>query len=182
MTRHWWLSVMFRLALAMLAIGCATPQPADGLRPLPLVMTRDYFTRQAESLQPQLRWEAFPRPEGLKADSSGSLRSASNVTYEVRIWRAEGDVPPACRPECEFPRVLAYTRTGLTRPEHVVEEPLFPFTQYVWTVRARFDLGAESRVTQWSVLLSTSRHKELPERHDATIPSRGYYRFMTPGS
>ena len=178
MVERVWIAVIPRIALIILAVGCATPQPADGLRPLPLVMTRDNFTRQVESLQPWLQWEAFPRPADLKADDGGELRSARNVTYELRIWRAEGE-PGDSR---VFPLVRAYERKGLTQPEHVVEEPLVPVTQYVWTVRARFDLGAESRVTQWSVLLPTNRHKELPARHDATIPSRGYYRFMTPGS
>ncbi len=110
------------LALLSLAGGCATPAPAAGLRPLPLYMasgwTHDPGTREVDSRQPTLRWEAFPRPEDLKADREGRLGNVRSVTYELRIWRAEGG----------FPAELVYARTGLTEPVHTVETPLAPDT------------------------------------------------------
>lgn len=172
------------LALTALAMGCTKPHPAEGIRPLPLVMVGDY-TAQAESLQPRLRWEGFPRPQDIKADKDGRLGDARGVTYEVRIWRADGEVFGACaatqvRFQCVFPAELVYERSGLAETFHTLESPLKPNRLYLWTVRARFDLWGQPRVTPWAVLLSTEDYPELPKRRDTTIPRFCYYSFMTP--
>jgi hypothetical protein len=152
------------LAVGALLGGC-TPFPASGLRPVPPVraaITGDRILRAADALQPTLRWEAFPRPEDLRADTTGRLAHARNVTYELRIWR-EAD-----------PGALTYARGGMTDPVHTVETPLAPATVYLWTMRARFELDGEPRVIQWGVLDILA----LPD--EPVIPHRGYYRFMTP--
>ncbi len=194
-----WIRVYLSLPLAILATGCAKPYPAEGLRPLPLLTVRDSLTRQMDSLQPRLQWEAFPRPTDVKADKDGRLGSVRTVTYDLRIWRAGGVlssvcaapcVPPSeaayrfgpgvCGDVCVFPAELVYERRELAEPVHTVESPLAPATPYLWTVRARFDLGGQPRVTQWGVLLRSDREPKLPPRRDPTLPSLGYYRFSTP--
>jgi hypothetical protein len=136
---------------------------------------------RVDSLQPRLQWEAFPRPEDLKADREGGLRSARSVTYELRIWRAAGWYGSTCEgwARC-VPTELAYARGGLAEPVHTVEAPLAPDTLYLWTVRARFDLNDRPRVTQWAVLIRSDLDPQLPTPRDTTIPSLGYYRFRTP--
>jgi hypothetical protein len=132
------------LALALFLVGGCSPLPAAGLRPVPPVtpgITGDSRIRDVKSFQPTLRWEAFPRPEDLRADS-GRLASVRNVTYELRIWRAEDGSPGQ----------LVYARSGMTEPMHAVEAPLAPETIYLWTMRARFELHGEPRVTPWGVL------------------------------
>jgi len=192
-----WIPVLLSLLLAILASGCAKPHPAEGLRPLPLLMVKDSLTRQMKSLQPRLEWEAFPRPKDVEADEDGRRGSLHAVTYDLRIWRAGGanagvcDAPCAapseasypigvCSALCVFPAELVYERRELTEPVHTVESPLAPATLYLWTVRARFDLRGQPRVTQWGVLLASDRNPKLPPRRDPTIPSLGYYRFATP--
>ncbi len=160
------------LAMLSMAGGCATPAPASGLRPLPLYMasgwTNDPGTRDVDSHQPTLRWEAFPRPEDLRADSEGKLANVGSVTYELRIWRAEDG----------FPAELVYARAGLSEPNYRVETPLAPDTLYLWSIRTRFDLNGQPRVTQWGVTRYTPLG--LADPRSTQIPSAGYYRLKTP--
>jgi hypothetical protein len=184
-----WIPALLWLALAVLATGCAKPHPSEGLRPLPLLMDRLLWWRMADEstrrtgeagpLQPRLQWEAFPRPEDLKADKERRLGSARSVTYELKIWRAAGESRGLCENRC-VPAELAYARVGLAEPVHTVEAPLAPDTLYLWTVRARFDLNGQPRVTQWGVLTRSDRDPWLPAPRDTASPSLGYYRFRTP--
>lgn len=152
---------MLAVALLALAGGCARPVPAAGLRPLPLQKTFDPIVREMTSLQPTLRWEAFPRPEDLKVDKAAKLAAARNPTYELRVWRAEQD----------FPAELVYARSGLAEPVHTIEAPLTPETLYLWTVRARFELDGQPR---WGVMTGMRPFRPVE------IPDPGFYRFKTP--
>jgi len=152
------------LALLSVASGCADLPPAAGLRPLPLLTSFSTIPREVDSLQPTLRWEAFPRTEDLKVDKAGRLAAVRNPTYELRIWRAEHD----------FPAELVYARSGLTEPVHTVETPFAPDTLYLWTIRARFELNGEPRVTEWATLSGPWYGRRTE------IPHRDYYRFTTP--
>ncbi len=56
--------------------------------------TWDYTsTIFVDSLQPTLRWEAFPRPEDREADREGLLSRISDVTYDLKIWKAPAGDP-----------------------------------------------------------------------------------------
>jgi len=187
------LSACFGLIVIVLTLGCAKPHPAEGLRPLPLVMDNERLTREATSLQPFFQWEPFPRSTDLKADRTGTLGRVQNVTYDLKVWRAEGSIPGGCRPwlprygseatggPCVYPAELVYARAGLPSPFHTVESPLAPFTVYLWTVRARFQLDRQPRVTEWSVLTATDKHPIFPKPRDGVLPSLGYYSVQTPG-
>jgi hypothetical protein len=129
----------------------------------------------------------------LQADKTGALGRIQNVTYDLRIWRAEGSIPGVCRPwlpaygsdaaggPCVYPAQLVYARAGLPNPFHTVESSLSPSTIHLWAVRARFQLDGQPRVTEWSVLNETEKHPIYPKPRDATRPSLGHYSFQTPG-
>lgn len=104
-----------------------------------------------------LRWEAFPRPADLQADREGWLSRIRDVTYELRIWKEERD--PLLR---EYPGELIYSRSALPAPTHSVYPPLAPRTDYIWSVRARFTLDGQRRVTEWGVLLESHGEKYDP--------------------
>lgn len=165
------------LALLCVASGCAPRVvPAVGLRPLPLLTYGEPIISHVDSLQPTFRWEAFLRPEDLKVDKAGWLALARNPTYELKILRAEDYIPaeedyvPAWL-VLAFPAELVYARSGLTEPVHTVEIPFAPDTLYLWTIRARFELNGEPRVTEWgSRRIFTT----------VVIPPLGYYMFKTP--
>lgn len=125
--------------------GCAADHFAAGLLPLdpPLLA---FGAHQVDSLQPTLRWEAFP---GRTAGSDSTLRlgRATNVTYELAIWRQQLNWKPG-EPVIEWDKP-AFVK-ALTSPEYRVEKPLAPGTTYRWTVRAHFVLDGVSRTSEWS--------------------------------
>lgn len=152
------------LVLLCVASGCS---PAAGLRPVSIraVECEELWCMDlTDSLQPTLRWEPFPRPEDLEADKAGRLASVRNPTYELRMWQVKDGRPPE----------LVYTRSGLPEPVHTVETVLTPDTDYLWTIRARFQINGEPRVTEWG------GWKGLREREaEIRYPPR-FYRFTTP--
>jgi hypothetical protein len=156
-----------RVALAgvalLLAAGCTVA--VSGLRPESPALGTDATEFVAvESLQPVLRWEAFPTGRDYQ------LRRAQNIRYDLQIFRAEEDYPGA----------LIYRRKDLPERWHQVEERLTPAARYFWTVRARFELDGEPRVTEWGCILPAEPTlREMAYRTPRT-PSPFYYRFRTP--
>lgn len=176
------------LCIALLSgIGCSTSQSAVfGLRPEYPAATVDHA--KVDSLRPTLRWEAFPRPADLGADSDGWLGRVGDVTYDLRIWRSERDASE----ERRFPGDLVYSRNGLPASAHRIESGLTPDTKYVWTIRARFELDGKTRVTEWGMLRGLGLRwsgknengdlawVETAHPRSAYIPSWAYYRLRTP--
>jgi hypothetical protein len=163
------------VAVVFLSLAaCATPLEVAGLRPL----SPEPYSHppKLKSLQPELRWEAFPRPMDLKEDQGGWVSRVRHVTYDLRIWRGSRD--PNGYQEV-YPAELVYSRTALAAPEHTVETPLEHDTQYLWSVRARFEIDGQQRVTPWSVLLQPGQ-SEIDDPRSMSVPSRRYYRFATP--
>jgi len=154
--------------------ACATPLEVAGLRPL----SPEAYSHGPKlgSLQPELRWEPFPRPTDLETDRGGWVSRALHVTYDLRIWRGSRD--PYGYQEV-YPAELVYSRTALAAPAHTVETPLEHDTQYLWSVRARFEIDGQQRVTPWSVLLLPGQ-SAIDDPRSTSVPSRRYYRFATP--
>jgi len=167
-----WTVVLACLFLA----ACAKPLDVAGLRPL--APTTDERAPILESSQPSLRWEPFPRPADLAADPDGWVSRVRNVSYELRIWRGERD-PLGYGYEEIYPADLVYSRSGLPTPAHTVETPLASETQHLWSVRARFELDGQIRVTPWGVLLLPGQ-SILSDPRSVRLPPRAYYRFVTP--
>jgi hypothetical protein len=116
---------------------------------------------EVESLQPELRWQTFPRPEDIEADKAGELNLIQELSYELRVWKtitgSSGE--------------LVYKRRGLTQAHHTLEEPLEPSTKYLWSVRAQFMLDGYTRVTEWG-LAGFLLQGEV-------VPNPSCYRFKT---
>lgn len=79
----------------------------------------------AASLQPTMIWQPL---------------KAERVTYELGIWRALG----VKRGE------LVYHREGLTEPQHTLEAPLEPYSNYLFSVRAHYAQSDRTKVSDWS--------------------------------
>lgn len=163
------------LALAVAALTACTT-PAVGLRPAyppplgngPAKLAEPekshlWWIGGVDSLRPALEWEVFPR------ESDATIRDRiSNVTYDLRIWRAL----PASDPVDVVIVDLAYARDGLTSAQHRLDEPLLPSTRYVWTIRARYEIDGMPRATPWS--------SPLPKARLPIEPNPWGYRFTTP--
>jgi hypothetical protein len=155
-------------------VACVRPLEVAGLRP---ISPEPYnLPPKLESLQPKLRWESFPRRTDLEVDRGGWVSRVRHVTYDLRIWRGVRD---RYGYEDVYPAELIYARSALSMPEHIVETPLARDTHYLWSVRARFELDGQLRVTPWSVLL-LPRQSLLDDPRSVDVPPRGYYRFVTP--
>ena len=103
------------------------------------------------SRQPELQWEAFPRAEDREADDRGVLSRITDITYDLKIWRAD---------ENDLLVKLVYTRKGLPAPSHKIETPLWSWTTYFWNVRLRFKMDGYTRVSHWA--LSDGKFQILP--------------------
>ena len=159
-------------------------KPQHLVRPVPKV----------QSLSPALQWEAVlpPPPPGPGADPGAT--TITDIRYDLRIWSSAGGGPGD----------LVYERLGLslearTEPppapedakeegptaapvpfvEHLLEAPLAPKTEYLWSVRARYRLNGEPRATRWSILAFSRPGVPDPCRYDGIPPDR-YHRFRTP--
>lgn len=164
--RSLWVALVWLTGVAWVG-GCAGLVPVSGLRP-EYPEARVTFV-EVDSLLPTFRWEVFPRPQDREADSEGLLRRIRNVTYDLKIWRAEDN----------YPVEEVYSRQGLPERIHRIEEPLEPSTKFFWTVRARFDLDGQPRVTQWGV---TILGVAVDPARLPLVPNPFYYRFRTPPS
>lgn len=162
-----WPALTWMAGLALVG-GCSVA--VSGLRPVyPEVRHRGVFV-EVDSLQPALRWEAYPRPLDRGADEEGVLDRIRNVTYDLKIWRAENETPGE----------VVYTRQGLPGPWHRLERALEPSTKYFWTVRARFELDGDPRVIEWGTIGHPIVPASRPSRRSPLVPNPAHYRFKTP--
>lgn len=128
-----------------------TALPIDGKCWLaPLYPVHDYwYGSRVDKLQPTLRWTAFPRELDREKLDPAILRKIGNVTYDLRIWDVSTDVRNQLGSEHRRNRIV-YERTGLTAPEHALEVPLAPNSQYFWSMRARFVIDGRLMTTRWA--------------------------------
>ncbi len=132
-----------------------------GLHPTYPPLEKKAFATQCEfvevdSLQPAFQWQPFPRPVD---DFAGRIK---DVTYELRIWTTTQG--PSGK--------LRYSRDDLKLASHRLEESLQPSIQYLWSVRARFMIDGDMRVTEWGMA-------GLPLRNES-VPNLSCFRFKTP--
>ena len=132
----------------------------------------NYKWPRLDSAQPLLRWESFPRPADLASDTNGLVAQFKSVTYDLRIWRASYGH--------QIDQGLAYARDALPNPFHQVEIPLPRGSYYSWSVRARFELNGQTRVTEWSYIESPARPPPsflLSPPGAINYPDFRYFRF-----
>jgi len=184
---------------AFLMSGCSVPGfsvPVTGLRPIspevrfdisPVPRFRAY-TEKVDSLQPTFRWEAYPRPKDLKGEKAGWKDRIQNVTYELKIWklpdspdsRAVLDVlvgPLMGLMPDGLTLPLVYHRAWLPDPSHRIDQSLKPSTEYLWTIRARYELDGKSQVIRWAIM--GQGYGVLPHP-TKTFPNRRLFRFKAP--
>jgi len=158
----------------LLLVGACAPGAVIGLRPeyppIGQLFGTGYDFVEVDSLQPTLRWEAFPRKQDLAADTEGVLGQLTAVTYDLEIWRAGRTF--------QYPAERVYAKRGLTETFHRIEQPLAPAVRYSWTVRARFLVNGEPRVTEWAMY--EWENAKLRGPFEELFPSPRYFRFATP--
>lgn len=172
-------------AVLLFATSCSMKAPVFGLKPeYPenRIDTDEIVFVEVDSLQSTLRWESFPRPQDLREDKEGMLYLMRNVTYDLKIWSAEGDYLDA----------IIYSKQGLREPYYKFEEPLEPCSKYFWTIRARFEIDGKVKITewgisQWGVPHQIYHHMDIDinsslalGRRSPIVPNLALYRFKTP--
>ena len=172
-------------AVSLFATSCSMKGPVFGLKPeYPenRIDTNEILFVEVDSLQPTLRWESFPRPQDLIEDKEEMIYLMRNVTYDLKIWSAEGDCPHA----------IIYSKQGLREPYYKLEVPLEPCSKYLWTIRARFEIDGKVRVTEWGISKREGSHQiyNLMDigiksplalgRRSPIVPNLALYRFKTP--
>ena len=183
------------LVVAFFTAGCAIQPSISGFRPVYPPLTATFFASPfnpedvlnwptVDSLQPSLRWQPFPGehqiPFGGKTTPFVEVDTASvrDVWYDLRIWSVVDKAPAE----------LVYEIEGLTEPFHKLERSLKPSTEYYWSVRARFNLDGQPRISEWSLTQFPcpggywldERCTRDVARRIGYIPPLHYYRFKTP--
>jgi len=119
------------------------------------------------------RWERFPRSwDERRAD--GTMQNVDNVRYELKIFES------VTAGSWSRPGPLIYQAVDLSQPEHRVSAKLQPCTEYLWTVRARFELDGRTRVTEWTGTYLPALGPEQPPwrlRRSASVPRASWF-FM----
>ena len=156
------------IAWSALAAACSSG-PLPGLQPEYPAVKRSMSAPlgafvAVDSLRPTLRWRLFPGPEHRKRDVEHALDRVREVRYELRVWRTEHG----------HSGELVYERDDLGEPHHALEESLEPSTNYLWTVRARFELDGTTFVTEWGLSSTTLRNQ--------IVPNPSCFRFRTPAA
>ncbi len=166
----------------LLLVGACTPGAVIGLRPdYPPVGPwglSGYDFVAVESLQPTFRWEAFPRERDGAADPKGLLGGLTTVTYDLEIWLATPYLKGLRNTLYWRPTERVYAQRGLPENSHRIEQPLVVATRYFWTVRARFEINGEPRVTEWGRY--ELGYGQVQQEFGELRPHPLYYRFRTP--
>ena len=184
-----WMGLVLAPAI-LVATGCAVQTSVSGFRPVYPGATYSFGNpppdildwTKVDSLRPTLRWQPFPGEHQkfpgapIIAFVAVDPAAVSDVRYDLRIWtvhvRAPGEV--------------AYEIDGLSEPYHAITRDLKPDTEYYWSVRARFNLNGQPRVSEWSlsqVPCPPSYGTECARgvsRQIGRIPPLNHYRFKTP--
>lgn len=159
-------------------------KPAQVIRSVPKVA----------GLLPAFQWEALPPQNQREQGADAANPAVTDIRYDLRIWTSVGGGPGdlvyerlnlnlEARTEPPPARVEAEEGVPVAAPaafvEHRLEEPLAANTEYLWSVRARYRLNGEPRVTHWSVLAFSRPGVPDPCRYEGIPPDR-FHRFRTP--
>ena len=127
-------------------------EPPATLKVIPFARQKVVGFQPVSSLQPILRWEPYKLFTPSNEERGPQPILISNVTYEIRIFqRTEGySITWAYGKNTGNPGLLIYHRNDLVQPFHKLEKPLESDVEYFWTIRARFVLEDQIRVTEWS--------------------------------
>lgn len=116
---------------------------------------------KVDTLMPTFRWQPLTIAP-IDQSTQQETGRIENITYEIRIWRTVSTDTDK----------LVYARDQLTATEHRLEKPLEPGTQYLWSVRAHFEIDGRNRMTEWTMVGYLLRNEPVP--NDSCL------RFRTP--
>ena len=161
-SHHSYLFSISVLVLLLMAAGCAGDVEVAGLQALePPALDG---AAEVDSLEPIFRWQQFDPVSTLGAGLQKQIR---DISYDFKIWSGDDGRPGA----------LVYERRNLIAPFHRLSEPLSPSTEYYWSVRARFQLDGNDRVTEWSVRKGVGISNP---RRSPIVPNPAFLHFETP--
>lgn len=129
-----------------------------------LVKDAEVLPSTVGSVEPILSWKAFPKQTD--PDMAERIR---DVSYDLRVWVLDG--------KSRGPMI--YERHYLPHSTHQLENPLHPYTTYLWSVRAHYELDGRRLVTPWSYSRITREGQRILCSLD-DIPEHSYLRFRTP--
>lgn len=121
---------------------------------------------EVDSLQPTFEWKPL-REDGLGAGEGAVSDRPSDVTYELRIFRANLIGKDVAGGVIVIPMVwipiplwesrifwnaadIVHSEEGIRATQYTVASPLEPCTKYLWTVRARFNIGSRPALSEWA--------------------------------
>jgi len=152
-------------ALLLMLTACGTPRA--GLQAEYPPAQRSTFSlfadfAQVETLTPTLRWQTIGQVLMEKNERKLTLSELTDITFELRIWETATD----------YSGNLVYSRTGIKTPYHTLEEPLYPNSKFLWSVRAHFTTEGKKRISEWG--MTGFLLQEEP------VPNPSCFRFKTP--
>jgi hypothetical protein len=179
------------------------------LRPLspasmegPKAIRGDRPDATSNSLAPKLVWESFPRQREGVTEKEGRSGDIREVTYDLRVWKQATDgslgelvyersgiiaaagsgnvvLTENIIDEDGQSQIRTWTVSGIRTAEHAMEVQLEPDADYLWSIRARYQIRKEQGITSWS----RYRIKEYPDDscEPGIIAPYAFYRFKTPG-
>jgi len=156
----------------------------------------------SNSLSPTLAWEAFPRQREGVTEKEGLSGEISEVTYDLRVWKQAANGSPGelvyervgitaeagsgsvvlmenITDEGGQSQVRTWTVSGIRSAEHATEGQLEPDTDYLWSIRARYQIRKQQGITTWSRYRMTEYPGDSCE--PGILSPYAYYRFKTPG-
>lgn len=130
--------------------GCAYPPKISGFRPVypeMVVTPKSLMTWiEVDSLTPTLRWQPYPGEHQDALDSEAvpfileDLAEISDKQYDLFIAEIQEDM--SLTPTYEAER--------LSQPYHTVEKALKPDAKFIWSIRARYKINGQARLSEWS--------------------------------
>jgi hypothetical protein len=126
---------------------------------------------RVDSLQPTLRWTAFPRDIDLKELDPLVLGKIRKVAYDLRIWD-ETAIMQSGIPTQRWRNRVVYERTDLEAAQHTLEVALAPGARYYWSVRARFVIDGRVMATRWARRRDCFSDDVVFGLHDMDTPKR----------
>lgn len=113
---------------------------------------------EVASVQPTLQWERFPRDHD-RVDADGQYHLITDVHYDLRVFDT---AIPSSTNIMLVPAQQVYNARDISEPYHKIESGLNDCTDYFWTVRARFKLDGQVRVTEWAGAFDVGGWSEKP--------------------
>jgi hypothetical protein len=102
--------------------------------------------KRLDTLRPTLRWSTAFFKSGKEPIENEQPRN--NLRFDIKVFQAKQI--RSSQLTRLWPVTLVYSRQGLDKPEHTMETDLAPCTDYLWSVRGRYEEDGVGYITEWS--------------------------------